>query len=89
MRTAISVTSLLISITVVAWLIMKAGIATITYIIGFGIAIFMAFMSGMAIKQVEESPALKGAYDKLLERFHALKEEFDKGRSAGPNTTTT
>ena len=86
MRTALSVTSLLISITLITWLVFKAGIATLTYIVGFAIAIFMAFMSGMAIKQVEENPTLNAAYDKLKTRYETLKEEFEKGRAAGPNT---
>ena len=89
MRNFISIISILGAIGIAIYLILKAGIATIGYVVGFGVTLFLAFTSGAAIRKMEESPELKGlyeaskkAYGELEAKFLSLKTEFENGKAS-------
>lgn len=92
MRTVISVISLLGAISLLAYLVFKTGTLTIGYIIGYGLVVFMAFFSGMAIKKIEDG-GLQKTYDALLKcneelkiRFNKLATEYEAGKASVPTT---
>lgn len=80
-RNLIAITSLLIAITLTAYMLFKMTILTTSYIIGFACAIFLAFLSGYAITRMENID-FEGMTSRYKERIDKLKEEFDKGRAS-------
>lgn len=95
MRTAISVISLLGAVSLLAYLVFKTGTLTIGYIIGYGLVVFMAFTSGMAIKKIEDGSlqktyeALKSSYAQLEQRFNKLAAEYSQQYEAGKASAPT
>lgn len=74
MKTTISVISLIISIAIISYIVMKVVGLTTTYIIGLIAALFLAFLSGFAMSQIESIKTNNQGF------FQNLKTEFERGK---------
>jgi hypothetical protein len=85
-RNLIAITSLLIAIALTSYMLFKATLLTTSYIIGFAISIFFAFMSGYTITRLE-SMDFAGMTAQYKQRMNKLKEEYERGKASAPNPT--